>query len=161
VNVRKKAVSAFSPKLRWHIPEVAFLEQPIWRFLGNRFVEAHIRGNAQAKGSEFVEMGISFAAPPYLPKFRSSRESHFSDNDIYLKVQNQIYSVPEEFKFKRDSSLICLDREQQDLIGFQEAYISCCATGSLSRSQLHRDSQFAFMSVCPSVIYMYYQLLSR
>jgi hypothetical protein len=32
-----------------HVYDVVFTQQPIWKFLGNRFVEVHIRGNAQAK----------------------------------------------------------------------------------------------------------------
>jgi hypothetical protein len=31
-----------------HVSEEAFLGQPVWKFLGNRFVEAHIRRKAQA-----------------------------------------------------------------------------------------------------------------
>jgi hypothetical protein len=42
----------------------AFLRRPIWNFLGNRFVDAHIRGNAQAKETELVEIGIGFAILP-------------------------------------------------------------------------------------------------
>jgi hypothetical protein len=56
-----------------HVSEVTFLGQPIWKFLGNRFVEAHIRGNVEAKETELVENGISFAVPLKLLKFRSSR----------------------------------------------------------------------------------------
>jgi hypothetical protein len=41
-------------------------------FLGNRFVEAYIRDNAQGKETELLETGISFAVLPQLLKFRSS-----------------------------------------------------------------------------------------
>jgi hypothetical protein len=31
----------------------------IWKFLGSRFVEAHIHGNAQAQATELVEVSVS------------------------------------------------------------------------------------------------------
>jgi hypothetical protein len=69
---------------------LTFPGQPIWKFLGNRFVEAHTRGNAQATGTELVQIDISFAAIPQLLKFRSLIESHFelqrdSVKDFQLK----------------------------------------------------------------------------
>jgi hypothetical protein len=30
------------------------VQQPIWRFLGNRFVDGHVHDNAQAKETELV-----------------------------------------------------------------------------------------------------------
>jgi hypothetical protein len=47
-----------------HFSEVALLGQPIWRFLGNRLVETHIRGNVQATETELVEIVVSFAVLP-------------------------------------------------------------------------------------------------
>jgi hypothetical protein len=47
-----------------NVSEVAFPGQLIWKFLGNRFVEAHIHGNTQAKETGLVETGISFAILP-------------------------------------------------------------------------------------------------
>jgi hypothetical protein len=35
-----------------------------WKFLGNRLVEAYIRGNARAKDTERLEMGIFFGDLP-------------------------------------------------------------------------------------------------
>jgi hypothetical protein len=49
---------------RRHGSEVMFTKQPIWEFLGNRFVEEHTRGTAQVKETELAEIGISFAALP-------------------------------------------------------------------------------------------------
>jgi hypothetical protein len=49
---------------RSHISEVAFPEQPTWKFLGNRFVEAHIHGNAEAKETELLEIDVSFSVLP-------------------------------------------------------------------------------------------------
>jgi hypothetical protein len=45
-------------------PQVASPGQPLWKFLGSRFAEAHIHGKAQARGTEFVEIGISFTVLP-------------------------------------------------------------------------------------------------
>jgi hypothetical protein len=36
----------------------------MWKFLGNRLVEAHIRGNPKDKETELVEIGVSFAVLP-------------------------------------------------------------------------------------------------
>jgi hypothetical protein len=44
-----------------HISEVAFPGQPVWKRLGNRFVEAHAHGNSQDKETELGGIGISFA----------------------------------------------------------------------------------------------------
>jgi hypothetical protein len=55
------------------VSEIAFRAQPIWKFLGNRLVEAHVRGNLQAKETELVQVGISFAVLSCLLKFRSAR----------------------------------------------------------------------------------------
>jgi hypothetical protein len=41
--------------------EVVFTQQQILKFPGNRFVEAHIRGSAQATERELLEIGIVFA----------------------------------------------------------------------------------------------------
>jgi hypothetical protein len=49
-------------------------QQRIWKFLGNRLVEAHIRGNVLATETELFEIGISFAVLPQRLKFRSSRD---------------------------------------------------------------------------------------
>jgi hypothetical protein len=46
------------------VSEVAFPTQPIWKFLGNRFVEAYIRCSARAKETELLETGVSFAVLP-------------------------------------------------------------------------------------------------
>jgi hypothetical protein len=40
------------------------MQQPIWKFLGNQFVEAHVHDNAQATETELVEIGISFVVLP-------------------------------------------------------------------------------------------------
>jgi hypothetical protein len=34
--------------LERHVSEVVSMQQPIWKFLGNRFIKAHIRSNPQA-----------------------------------------------------------------------------------------------------------------
>jgi hypothetical protein len=47
-----------------HASEVAFPAPALWNFLGNRFVEAHIRGNTRAVETELVETGISIAVRP-------------------------------------------------------------------------------------------------
>jgi hypothetical protein len=47
------------------------------KFIGNRLVEEHVRGNEQATETELVETGVSFAVLPSLLKFRSSRELQF------------------------------------------------------------------------------------
>jgi hypothetical protein len=47
-----------------HISEVAFTGQRIWNFVGNRLVEEHVRGNAQATETGTLEAGGSFAAHP-------------------------------------------------------------------------------------------------
>jgi hypothetical protein len=39
-----------------HVSEVSFPKQQILDFVGNRFVQAHIHGNAHAKETELVEM---------------------------------------------------------------------------------------------------------
>jgi hypothetical protein len=39
-------------------------QHPIVKFLGNRYVEAYISGNAWARETDLVEMGISFAVLP-------------------------------------------------------------------------------------------------
>jgi hypothetical protein len=49
----------------------------MWKFLGNRPVEAHIGGSAQANETEFVKVCVSFAVLSYLLKFRCSREPQF------------------------------------------------------------------------------------
>jgi hypothetical protein len=49
----------------------------IWKFLGNRFVEAHVCGNAQVEETELVEVFVSFAIIPDLLKLRSSRKPQF------------------------------------------------------------------------------------
>jgi hypothetical protein len=46
------------------VSEVIFMQKGISKFLGNRFVEVHIRGNAQATEIEPLEIDISFV---YLP----------------------------------------------------------------------------------------------
>jgi hypothetical protein len=55
-----------------HVSEVAFPGQRIWKFVGNRLVEAHICGNGEAKETELLQMGIPFAALPWLLTFRSN-----------------------------------------------------------------------------------------
>jgi hypothetical protein len=40
------------------------MQQPIWKFLGNQFVEAHICSDSHAKETELVEIGVSFEALP-------------------------------------------------------------------------------------------------
>jgi hypothetical protein len=44
-----------------HISEIVFPRQPIWKFLGNRFVEALIHGDIQAEETELVDIGIPVA----------------------------------------------------------------------------------------------------
>jgi hypothetical protein len=46
------------------VSEVVFTQEAIWKFLGNRFVVPHIRGNAQDAETELVETGSSFAVLP-------------------------------------------------------------------------------------------------
>jgi hypothetical protein len=60
-----------------YISEVAFPRQLIWNIAGNRFAEAHVCGNTQATGIEFVENGVSFAVLPQLLQFRSLIEPQF------------------------------------------------------------------------------------
>jgi hypothetical protein len=38
--------------------------QPTLELLGSQFVQAHIRGNAQANETQHVEIGVSFAVLP-------------------------------------------------------------------------------------------------
>jgi hypothetical protein len=44
-------------------PEDTIL-QVIWSFIGDRLVEGHINVNEEAKETEIVEIGISFAVLP-------------------------------------------------------------------------------------------------
>jgi hypothetical protein len=53
------------------------MQQPIWKFLGNRFVETHIPSTAQVKDTELAEVCVSFAVPPSLLTLRSSTEPQF------------------------------------------------------------------------------------
>jgi hypothetical protein len=43
---------------------MVFTQQPLWKLLGNRLVEAHIRGNAQTTETEILEVGISLSVFP-------------------------------------------------------------------------------------------------
>lgn len=47
-----------------HVSEMVCRQHPIVKFLGNRYVEAYISGNAWARETDLVEMGISFAVLP-------------------------------------------------------------------------------------------------
>jgi hypothetical protein len=44
-----------------HVSELALQGKRIWNFVGNRFVEAHIRGIVQATGIEILEIALSFS----------------------------------------------------------------------------------------------------
>jgi hypothetical protein len=48
------------------------MQQPIWKFLGNRFVEEHVHGNARAKEIQLVDVYASFAVLPLPLKSLSS-----------------------------------------------------------------------------------------
>jgi hypothetical protein len=54
-----------------HVSDVAFPEQPIWKLLGNRLFEAHIRCNAHVTEKELLEMDISYAVFTELFKLKS------------------------------------------------------------------------------------------
>jgi hypothetical protein len=60
-----------------HISEIAFPRQPIWKFLGNRFVEALIHGDIQAEETELVEIGVPVAVLGICISSKSSRELQF------------------------------------------------------------------------------------
>jgi hypothetical protein len=47
-----------------HVSEVVFTQHPIWNFLGNWFVKAHIHCNTQAKETEIMEIDVSFTVRP-------------------------------------------------------------------------------------------------
>jgi hypothetical protein len=82
-----------------HISEVAPQGQSIWNSVGNRLVEAYIRGNSQATEREFEELGVSFAVLSQLLKFRSSRGTHFEvkrDKSRSEKRFSQL--VPQDFE---------------------------------------------------------------
>jgi hypothetical protein len=48
------------------VNDPVFTQQRIWKVLGNRHVEAHIRSNIEATERELLEIGVSFAALPDL-----------------------------------------------------------------------------------------------
>jgi hypothetical protein len=76
-----------------HVSEVAFLEKPILKFLGNRLAEAYILEKTRATEIELVEIGISFAAIPKLPKSRSS----FGPEELEYQ-----FVIRREMKLQRD-----------------------------------------------------------
>jgi hypothetical protein len=88
---------------------VAFPGRQIWTFSGNRSVEAHIHGNAQAKETELVEIDITFAVLPHLLKYRSSREPHLEIQlDLIKETERDICrcgrnSSSREFQLKESS----------------------------------------------------------
>jgi hypothetical protein len=47
-----------------YVSEVAISGQAIWKFLGNRFVEAYIHCKERATETELVEVGVPFAVLP-------------------------------------------------------------------------------------------------
>jgi hypothetical protein len=49
-DVWHKSTVAYLEK---HVPEVVFMQQPLWNFLGTRFVEAHVGGNRQNRNRNF------------------------------------------------------------------------------------------------------------
>jgi hypothetical protein len=51
------------------------MQQCMWKSLGNRFVESHIRGNAQAEEKELLEIVISFVILPCVLKVSFFRVS--------------------------------------------------------------------------------------
>jgi hypothetical protein len=76
--------------------EIVSTQQLIWNFLGNRFVKAHVNGNAQATETELVEIGISFAVLPWLLKFREYKRRKFGVQD-HNKVQESHSSSGQDF----------------------------------------------------------------
>jgi hypothetical protein len=67
--------------------EMVYTQQPIRKSLGNRFVEAHIDRNEQAKETELVEIGISFAVLPGLLKSHSSSGVGVAADSEGIRVQ--------------------------------------------------------------------------
>jgi hypothetical protein len=101
--------------LEQHVIEMVFPGQPMWKYLGNRFVVTHIRVKAQAKETEIVERDISFAVLTKLLEFRSSREPHFElQRDLVKEVERDLVDSGgfrvQEFQLKKRSRDKKIDR---------------------------------------------------
>jgi hypothetical protein len=62
------------------------MQQAIWKFLGNRFVEAHTHGNARVTETELVEVLFSFRSSVCSQEL--SLLVHRGELPIYLESSN-------------------------------------------------------------------------